>query len=66
MKCPKCNGKVQVLDHSFVEPRNEEYRKRKCLVCGHRFVTIEFEVDYDERFKKDWSKYNLRNINKRS
>lgn len=55
MKCPKCQGKVQTI---YTAAANDEeiYRQKKCLTCGHTFFTIEFEVAYDEQFKKEWNK----------
>ena len=54
MKCPKCGGKTRVRDNVNNEKTNERYRQRKCLECGHTFYTIEFEVDDDTQFRKDW------------
>lgn len=58
MKCPECGGKTTVYDNSFNPDTNEHSRKRKCLVCGHRFYTMEFEVECNEQFKKDWEKHH--------
>jgi transcriptional regulator NrdR family protein len=58
MTCPNCNGKVRVVDNTSVDARNEDYRKRKCTVCGHIFYTVEFEVECDESLKQDWVNYN--------
>lgn len=53
MKCPKCEGKVRVMD--CVNARNNEvYRKRKCTVCGNVFYTRECVVDPDEEFIEEW------------
>lgn len=49
MICPKCSGKTTVFDNSHIKDQNETYRRRKCLVCGHKFVTVEFEVEWDEQ-----------------
>lgn len=57
MTCPECNGKSTVYDSAHNTKANESYRKRKCLVCGHRFGTIEFEVELDENYQKNFSKY---------
>lgn len=56
MKCPNCGNGVMVWDTARSE--EEIYRKRKCKVCGHKFCTIEYEVDYDAKFKKEWAKNN--------
>ena len=58
MICPKCKGKVTICDTVHVNDTNETYRKRKCLECDHRFFTVEFEVDDDEKFRELWYKHN--------
>lgn len=55
MVCPKCGGKTTVFDSSFNSETNEYYRARRCRVCNHEFFTMEFEVEYNEQFKKDWN-----------
>lgn len=57
MTCPRCGGRVAVCNNAHNTDTNEIYRKRKCLACGHRIATIEFEVEQDENFKREWSKY---------
>ena len=64
MYCPKCKGKIGVLDSVYNNDENEILRKRKCKECGHIFYTIEFEVEQDDRLKQEWSSFyrsNLRN-----
>ena len=56
MICPKCGGKTRVRDNVNNEESNENYRKRVCQECGHKFYTVEFEVETDDHFKKSWSK----------
>ena len=45
MNCPKCGRN----DLKVVDVRNPDcesvYRRRKCLACGHKFSTIEYEVE---------------------
>lgn len=56
MKCPKCTkGKVIVMDIVHNESKQETYRKKKCIDCGHIFYTAEFPVDYDRQLRKDWN-----------
>lgn len=57
MNCPKCGGKVVVTDNAHNTDTNEIYRKKKCLVCNHRFTTIEFEVEQDKKFKSEFNKF---------
>ena len=51
MLCPICGYKTQVFDVKTNMEENEVRRRRKCVQCGHRFWTMEFEV---ERPKKGW------------
>lgn len=57
MKCPKCGGKATVKNTLHTDD-NETYRKIKCqdIECGNIFYTIEYEVEYDERLKKELAK----------
>ena len=58
MNCPSCGENTFVWDTASGE--EEIFRKRKCKSCGESFCTIEFEVEYDENFRKEWSKYRGR------
>lgn len=54
MRCPKCSGAVRAIDTRRTE-ENEIYRKRKCVACRHVFYTLEFEVENNSAFQKEWS-----------
>ena len=54
MTCPKCKGKVKVLDVVNNPNANLTYRKRKCKKCGYEFGTIEETTVMDAAFKKAW------------
>ena len=56
MNCPECGNESTVWD--IAKAPEELYRKRKCKACGLKFCTIEYEVGYDENFRKEWVKYN--------
>ena len=56
MLCPKCGGKTHICDNVSDTETNENYRQRVCKECGHKFYTVEFEVEGDDRFKKSWWK----------
>lgn len=56
MVCPKCKGKLKVIDSMDVS-QNEVYRRKKCLNCGHLLYTCEFEVEATKLFKKEWNMY---------
>lgn len=55
MNCPKCGGKIKVLDvrHPSI---SESLRRKICTVCGHIFYTVEYEARTDGAFMKYWSK----------
>lgn len=50
MLCPKCDSNTKVLDTRF--DVDCVTRKRCCLSCGHKFVTVEVDADWLERIKK--------------
>ena len=62
MNCPKCGGKVSVLENFNNTEDNEIYRKRKCKKCGNVFYTVEFEADEDESLRQILVKYRRANI----
>lgn len=53
MRCHKCNGETRVID-SVHTADNENYRKRKCLKCGHIFYTCEYMVYANQEFMDEW------------
>lgn len=57
MTCPKCKGRPSVVCTVNVS-WNEIYRQRKCDECGHVFFTVEFEVETNKRFMREWNRYN--------
>ena len=64
MNCPKCGGKTAVTDGA--KATDEIYRRRKCLVCDHRFFTIEYEVENDAEFYKTWTTHHRDYIRRRA
>jgi len=58
MTCPKCNGKLKVVDSVYIPDSNEYRRNKVCTKCGHEIYTIEFEVEVNERFKDEWYEYH--------
>lgn len=51
MTCPMCGGKTKIYDS---RPDEESVkRKRECLECGHRFLTVEIDVDLLERMESN-------------
>ena len=54
MVCPKCDGECTVKETRPVAAiENALRRRRECLVCGYRFVTIERIVDKIPRKMED-------------
>lgn len=53
MTCPKCGGRLNVLD-VVNTTRNQTYRKRRCPKCNLIFFTSEEIVNPDKEFKEDW------------
>ena len=45
MTCPVCGGKTAVRA-SYAEC-DSVYRERRCVECGHRFTTAEYEETLD-------------------
>lgn len=43
MTCPVCFEKTKVVDSRHHE--DSVTRRRECLSCGHRFTTIEVDLD---------------------
>lgn len=56
MVCPKCGGEIRAID-TLQASHNETFRYKKCLDCGHKIYTVEFEVEPNSRFKKEWNFY---------
>ena len=57
MKCPDCGGLLRGADILHIAENNENFRRRICTKCGKVVYTVEFEVEPDERFRKEWSTY---------
>ena len=60
MKCPKCTSNKIKKVKTVNVPWNEDYRKKKCLSCGHIFYTAEFEVEPNKRFRREWELYGFK------
>lgn len=58
MVCSKCGGKLVSTDTVNNPDANEVYRRKCCSNCGCIVYTSEFEVDQDERFREEWTKYH--------
>ena len=48
MNCPKCgSNNLKVID-TISDLDDEIYRCRRCLDCGNKFHTVEFEVESND------------------
>ena len=50
MTCPKCCSKTRIWDSRMQD--DAKRRRRECLSCGYRFITIEVDEDLYERMVK--------------
>ena len=62
MVCPRCGGKIGVVDSVHNTDENEIYRKRKCKDCELIFYTTEFTIRRDEKFIREWYRYHRSNV----
>lgn len=63
MVCPKCGGKVGVIDTFHY--RTTVYRRRKCQKCKCTFHTSETIVEYTDDVAGAWSlKWNKIKLSK--
>lgn len=44
MNCPKCKCKTRIIDKLYDRESNFVFRKRECLVCGFKFLSLEMEM----------------------
>ena len=63
MNCIKCGAKTKVKDtrHALDVSNMFDpiiYRQRVCPKCNHIMYTIEFEVDNDEKFTREYRRAN--------
>ena len=61
MECLECGKRLGVFDTVYNPEFREVLRRRKCSGCGKIICTAEFEVEPDERFKKDWKRSTKQN-----
>ena len=47
MTCPKCCSRTKIWDSRLHEDCKR--RRRECVSCGYRFITIEVDEDLYER-----------------
>jgi len=45
MKCLKCDGSLRTVDSRKRVRINARYRRKKCVDCGSRFVSLEVIVE---------------------
>ena len=52
MRCPTCKGKLRTVD-TIPCSDNSIYRRKRCLECGCLFYTIEFEIERNDKCRKE-------------
>lgn len=57
MTCPKCGGRTSIKDTAYNHKDREVYRKRECCDCHYVIYTMEYEIEPNEQFIRDWNKY---------
>lgn len=55
-ECPKCGKPMTVMDTVWNDHYQERYRRRRCNACGHVAFSVEFEIEDNDRFRRDWNK----------
>lgn len=54
MLCNHCKSNTVVIDGVDNKDTDETYRLRVCPRCGRSYYTVEFPIEVNDRFKKDW------------
>ena len=54
--CPKCGGEVKVRDTRHNDEHDETYRRYVCSSCGIMFFSVEYQVEENEAFFRNWRK----------
>lgn len=60
MVCPECGGELRGIDSVHNTKENEVLRRKRCTKCGRLVITVEFEIERNEQFQRDWNTYKLR------
>lgn len=58
MLCKFCKSNTIVVDGVDNRDTDETYRLRVCPRCGRSFYTVEFPVEVNDRFKRDWESHH--------
>lgn len=61
MLCKYCKANTIVADGVDNRDTDETYRLRVCPKCGRSFYTVEFPVEVNDRYKKDWVEHHKQN-----
>lgn len=59
MTCPVCAGETKVI--ATRDQQDHVLRKRKCMVCGYRFLTVELDIDMLNRTNKEGERHRDKN-----
>lgn len=58
MKCPECKSvNISTSDTRHVEKRNSVRRRKKCLICNHKWTTFEINDSLIDFFEQTAKKY---------
>lgn len=60
MRCPDCGGELRGIDSVYNTKENEVIRRKRCQMCARLVLTVEFEIEPNEQFKRDWNEYRNR------
>jgi transcriptional repressor NrdR len=52
MHCPQCDQGTEVIDRRWDDTYQTIRKRRRCVYCGHRFSTLEMDVDQVESLLK--------------
>lgn len=63
MLCKFCKTNTIVADGVDNRDSDETYRLRVCPKCGRIFYTVEFPVETDRRFIRDWTMHHKHHKN---
>lgn len=56
MICPVCGSERISVRETAHGPNGEVYRRRRCIVCGTKFRTIETAIEDADKVNKDYTK----------
>lgn len=61
MTCPKCGGKLLVVDTRHDTKENETYRQKECASCHTYIYSVEYEV-FAKDVQQIWNSLDRRHL----